>query len=149
LHFDDSDFITDTQDHHTTKARGKRETGLQLCRLKKDACPTRFPNLATYFSTEKPEPRSGRATSSARWEADIASLEEASATFLEQVHIMKHELKYHVSPSWVMGRNKTPTPLSLKNSPPPLNLSEILQLQKHETKLPKMIQICEKSTKCT
>lgn len=75
--------MTETQDKKVTKAKVKAERGLRKRSLKRDACPTKFPNLAPYFSSEKSEERSGEASTSNRWANQAERADSAAARFLE------------------------------------------------------------------
>jgi hypothetical protein len=84
----------ETQDKNVTKAKAKAERGLLRRRLKKDACPTKFPNLAPYFSSEKADDRSGVATTSSRWARGAERADAAAATFLEADKISILQVKH-------------------------------------------------------
>lgn len=77
-----------------TKAKAKLG-GLKVRSLKKDAVPTTFPNLAPYFSTDKPEARSGEAAASSRWAKESERVEVASSRFLDEDRISSLQVYYY------------------------------------------------------
>ena len=68
---------------------------MKLRRLTKEAWergPIRFPNCPSYMSSQKPEARSGRATSSSRFSREFDQMEAAAESFLDQDRIESIEV---------------------------------------------------------
>ena len=85
LHFVDSDYINEKQDSNLQRA--SRLTPLKLRLLKKDAIPTKFPNVPQYLSADKSELRSEASTSSERHKSVYDRAEAAAEAFLQQDEI--------------------------------------------------------------
>ena len=93
LHFDEQDYVTETQD--TNKARAKRKSGLKYRILSKEAWergPIRFPNCPSYLSSQKPQSRSGQATSSSRFSREFDQMEATAESILDQDRIESIEV---------------------------------------------------------
>ena len=66
LHFQASDFITESQDLFKYRAGQAENKPLKKKKLTESAVPSLFPNLASYHSKPEIKKRTGAATSSAR-----------------------------------------------------------------------------------
>ena len=85
LYFESSDFVTnETRDSNSTRQKPKEHGGLQRKLLKKNAIPTKFPNLPHYYSKPKLIEGTGLLVfSETRWQRQLENLEVANAAFLE------------------------------------------------------------------
>ena len=82
LHFKFEDFVTDSTDQKEWRKR-KRETAISIGkRLRKDACPSIFKDLPSYYTQNNHLVRSGLSRSSCRFKNEAARLEEQNEVFL-------------------------------------------------------------------
>ena len=123
LHFEDTDYVRETQDHNTTKARAKRESGLKLRILTKEALergPIRFPNCPSYMSSQKKcEASSDRPTSSARFSCEIVQMEGKAESFMDQdriksIQVSDISMTYQSSDCFTMHRTSNNEALRLR-----------------------------------
>ena len=82
LHFKFEDFVTDSTDQKGWRKRKRETATLIRKRLKKDACPSIFKDLPSYYTHNNHLVRSGLSTSSSRFKNEAAQLEEQNEVFL-------------------------------------------------------------------
>lgn len=90
LHFTANDFVEESSDTNVDRKK-KRNVSLTKRYLKDDAVPSVFPNLPQYFTRPQTKPRSGKATSSKRFEAEASMIERQSDEFLNVDKILSYE----------------------------------------------------------
>ena len=83
LHFKVEDFREDSSDQTQSRKRRRKDMKLLNRRLKKDAIPSIFSGLPSYFAFDDVHSRTGMALSSSRHENAAKLLEEQGEKFLE------------------------------------------------------------------
>ncbi|QQP39506.1 Putative LOC101234561, partial [Caligus rogercresseyi] len=82
LHFLPSDFKVESSDSNPRRKRNRKDNSLVSRRLVKEAVPTVFPNLPSYYTKSKPKPR-GDNSSQNRNDKTFQRHEKEAAAFLD------------------------------------------------------------------
>jgi hypothetical protein len=75
LHFQDHDFIQESQDSNLERKKKRSDKSLILHKLKPTAFPSKYPNFPSYQSITVPEPRTETTSVKARFKADELRLD--------------------------------------------------------------------------
>ena len=91
LHFKLDDFREDSSDQTQSRKKQRKDLKLLKRRLKKDAVPTNFKNLPSYYLSDDVPSRSGLSLASSRLENAARALEEQAEKFLEEDQLANFE----------------------------------------------------------